>query len=235
MDKTRFIDAVLSNPVNRAILSRLPELGWPDAWLVSGAVFQTVWNVLTGRPPQWGVKDYDIFYFDPDTSWEAEDAEIRRAVAAFADTRAAIEPRNQARVHLWYPEKFGAPYPQLDRATDGIDHFLARVAQIGIRSVNSDYEIYAPHGLNELTETVVRPNLCINFRADIYEAKAASWKARWPELTIVPANADDQPTPTATEREAAARRRYEENKQAVDGYNKFVETDGLLSDGLRKF
>jgi hypothetical protein len=235
MDEARFIDAVLSNPVNRAILSRLPELGLPDAWLVSGAVFQTVWNVLTGRPPQWGVKDYDVFYFDPDTSWEAEDAVIRRAVAAFADTGAATEPRNQARVHLWYTQKFGAPYPPLQRATDGIDRFLARVAQIGIRLVNSDYEIYAPHGLNELTELVVRPNLCTNFRAEIYEAKAASWKARWPEIAVVPANTGDQPTPTATEREAAARRWFEENKQAVDAYNKFVENGGLFSDGLRKF
>jgi hypothetical protein len=235
MDEARFIDAVLSNPVNRAILSRLPELGLSDAWLVSGAVFQTVWNVLKDRPPQWGVKDYDIFYFDPDTSWEAEDAIIRRVTAAFADTGASVETRNQARVHLWYPEKFVAPYPQLQRTTDGIDRFLARAAQIGIRRANTSYEVYAPHGLDETTSMIVRPNLCGNFRALTYEAKAASWKARWPELTIMPASAGDQPTLTATEREAAARQWYEENKEAVDTYNEFVERHGLFSDGIRKF
>jgi hypothetical protein len=202
MDEARFIDAALSNPVNRAILSRLPELGLPDAWLVSGAVFQTVWNVLTGRPPQWGVKDYDIFYFDTDTSWEAEDEAIRRAAAAFADTGAPIELRNQARVHLWYPEKFGAPYPQLQRATDGIDRFLARAAQVGIRRVNTSHELYAPHGLGETTAMIVRPNLCGNFRGLTYEAKAGSWKARWPELTIVPANGDQQTRHRAGSRRA---------------------------------
>jgi uncharacterized protein len=189
MDEARFIDAVLSNPVNRAILLRLPDLRLPDAWLVSGAVFQTVWNVLTGRAPDWGIKDYDIFYFDADTSWEAEDVVIRHAAAAFADIDARIEPRNQARVHLWYPEKFGAPYPQLRRTTDGIDRFLARAAQVGIRRVDTRYELYAPHGLDETTAMIVRPNLCGNFQAENYESKVASWKARWPELIIVPTGA----------------------------------------------
>ena len=233
MDEARFIDAVLSNPVNRAILSRLPDLGLPDAWLVSGAVFQTVWNVLTRRPPLWGVKDYDIFYFDPDTSWEAEDAVIRHVAAAFADIDARIEPRNQARVHLWYPEKFGAPYARLQRTTDGIDRFLARAAQVGIRRVDTSDELYAPHGLDETAAMIVRPNHCGNFRALTYEAKAGSWKARWPELTVVPA--DGQLAPTIAEREAAARQWYEENKDAVDSINKFVAEHGLLSDRLRKF
>src|SRR5215471_17440273 len=67
MDHARLIEAVLRNPTNRAIIERLPALGLADAWVVSGAAFQTVWNVLTERPPDYGIKDYDIFYFDADT------------------------------------------------------------------------------------------------------------------------------------------------------------------------
>ncbi len=37
------------------------------------------------------------------------------------------------------------------------------------------------------------------------------------------------------DREAIARQWYEENKEAVDSYNKFVAEHGLLSDGVRKF
>jgi antitoxin CcdA len=37
------------------------------------------------------------------------------------------------------------------------------------------------------------------------------------------------------ERELAARRWYEENKEAVDAYNKLIETNGLFSDGVRLF
>ena len=39
----------------------------------------------------------------------------------------------------------------------------------------------------------------------------------------------------ATEREAEAKKWYEENKEAMDAYNKLIESHGLFSDGLRKF
>ena len=42
----------------------------------SGAVYQAVWNDVTGRPAGYGIKDYDLGYFDPDASWDAEDAVI---------------------------------------------------------------------------------------------------------------------------------------------------------------
>ncbi|HLN38047.1 MAG TPA: type II toxin-antitoxin system CcdA family antitoxin [Xanthobacteraceae bacterium] len=39
----------------------------------------------------------------------------------------------------------------------------------------------------------------------------------------------------ASERQQAARQWYEENKEAVDAYNKMLETHGLFSDGVRTF
>ena len=30
-----------------------------------------LWNGLTGRAVDYEIKDYDVFYFDPDTSWQA--------------------------------------------------------------------------------------------------------------------------------------------------------------------
>jgi uncharacterized protein len=187
MDEARFVEAVLRNPANKIILERLPGFGLADAWLVSGSVIQTVWNVLTGRAPDYGIKDYDIFYFDTDTSWEAEDAIIQRVAAAVSDVDAPVEVRNQARVHLWYPNKFGIAYPPLQRTTEGIDRFLTVAAQIGIRPTQGRYDIYAPHGFDDLSTLTIRPNLCPNFSVDLYGAKAAAWKARWPELTILPA------------------------------------------------
>ena len=79
MTEAEFLAAAQANPVNREILACLPSLGLPDAWLVSGALFQTVWNLQTKRPADYGIKDYDIFYFDPDISFAAEDAVIRKA------------------------------------------------------------------------------------------------------------------------------------------------------------
>src|SRR3954471_15171597 len=111
MNREQFLATTLRNPVNEAIAGELFRLALPDAWIVSGCLVQTVWNVLTNRAVDYGISDYDAFYFDEDTSWAAEDAVIRRLHAAFAHLDVKVEARNQARVHLWYGEKHGLPYP----------------------------------------------------------------------------------------------------------------------------
>jgi hypothetical protein len=187
MNRDAFVDTILTNPVNATILSRLAALRVSDCWLVSGALFQTVWNVRTNRPVRRGIRDYDIFYFDPDTSWDAEDAVIKRAAALFADLDAPIEVRNQARVHIWYAEKFGTPYPPLCRATDGIDRFLMHCSMVGIRPDEKAYAVYAPHGFADIENMTIRPNRMPNFHPERYREKAERWREVWPELTILPA------------------------------------------------
>jgi hypothetical protein len=187
MKRAEFLEAVRRNPFNTILLDRLPALALPDCWLVSGALFQTVWNTRTNRRPDVGIKDYDVFYFDLDTSWEAEDAAIRKTQELFADLGIAVELRNQARVHLWYEEKFGAPYPPLARSTGGIDRFLMHNAQVGIRANGDETEVYAPRGFDDIFNLTVRPNRTANFLPDKYREKALRWKETWPELTILPA------------------------------------------------
>jgi hypothetical protein len=84
----RFVSQALQNPHNAALLGRLPFLGLPDAWLVAGCLFQTVWNLRSGLPPTANIKDYDAFYFDAlDLSESAEQAVQARASALFAGWR----------------------------------------------------------------------------------------------------------------------------------------------------
>ena len=59
-----FLAQVSANPVNAALLERLPALGLPQGFLTAGCLFQAWWNRCSGRPPGEGVKDYDVFYFD---------------------------------------------------------------------------------------------------------------------------------------------------------------------------
>jgi hypothetical protein len=189
MNQSEFLTATLRNPVNEIIAEKLLELALPDAWLVSGCLVQTVWNVLTGRAVDYGINDYDVFYFDPDTSWEAEDAVIRRLHGAFAHLNVKVEARNQARVHLWYPDKHGLPYPPLHCSTEGIDRFLTRNTMIGIRRARDGHEVYAPDGFDDAASLIVRPNPGANFSAANYGKKAARWKKLWPEVTVLRAAA----------------------------------------------
>ena len=188
MDRDEFLTAVLRNPVNQIIAEELFRLALPDAWIVSGCLVQTVWNVLTNRAVDYGIADYDIFYFDPDPSWEAEDAVIRKLQDAFAKLDVKVEARNQARVHLWYARKHRVPYPTLRSSTEGIDRFLTKNTQFGVRRTTGGHEVYAPNGFRDVADMVVRPNPGANFSAANYRAKTRRWKSLWPELTVFPAS-----------------------------------------------
>jgi hypothetical protein len=121
---------------------------------------QTVWNVVTGRPPQEGIRDYDLFYFDAcDLSWEAEDTVIQAGHNVFGDVQAAVEIRNEARVHLWYEQKFGVPCPAYESTEAAIDSFAATTCCLGVRlEADRRWRVYAPHGLSDVFNLVVRPN-----------------------------------------------------------------------------
>lgn len=187
MDKTEFLTHVLANPINRQLLERLASFGLNECWLVSGCLFQSVWNGLTGRDPGYGIHDYDIIYFDNnDLTWEAENNVIKRITAGFHDLSVPIEIRNQARVHLWYEEKFGLPYKALTNATESIDRYLAVSSMVGLsHSLKGDFEVYAPKGLHDIQSLEVRPNPSPSFCAEAFAIKADRWKAFWPEISVV--------------------------------------------------
>src|SRR5262245_56700246 len=110
--KAEFCSHVVKNPVNHGILSRWKSLDLPGSWLVAGCLFQMVWNIQAGRPPGAGIKDYDIFYFDPDDLSESAESHVQEhANSLLGDLGVTVEVANQARVHLWYPKHFGQPYP----------------------------------------------------------------------------------------------------------------------------
>ena len=181
MTEASFLSTIRLNPVNAALLARLPDLGALQAHLVAGALFQTVWNVRSGQPPGAHIRDYDLFYWDADTSYEAEDAVIRRAAALFADLGVRVEVRNQARVHLWFAGKHGLFRPPLRSAREGIDQFLVECTCVGVSAAG---EVYAPRGLDDLVAGRLRRNPR-NHTPTLYAAKVADYRARWPWLVEV--------------------------------------------------
>ncbi|MEO6018106.1 MAG: nucleotidyltransferase family protein [Polaromonas sp.] len=181
----RLIEDALQNRFNRAILERLPALGLPDAWLVAGCLFQTIWNLQSGLPPEARIKDYDLFYFDAaDLSESAEQAVQQQVTAHYRDLPVEIEIKNQARVHTWYPEYFGHSYPALQSSRDGIERFLVTCTCVGITSRDGHFQLYAPNGLDELYAGQLQANpLCDH--NELFQAKAASYARRWPWLNTV--------------------------------------------------
>ncbi|MNJ06259.1 hypothetical protein D3C77_03410 [compost metagenome] len=178
----QLVSIAMTNPINVAVTSRLPSLGLSQCLLTAGCLFQAVWNRQAQQPAGWGIKDYDVFYFDPDLSWEAEDEVIQRAGPLFQDLGVNIEVRNQARVHLWYGERFGRSYPQLQSARDGVDRYL--IAGTCIALDPDTGEVYAPYGLEDVSHGWLRINPR-NPQPDLFAQKARSYQSRWPWLQLV--------------------------------------------------
>ena len=178
-------DILRASPRVMQVLTTMRELGLPDWRLFSGAVYQTVWNRVTGREPDYGLKDFDIGYFDPDTSWDAEDVFIRRTAEAFEEPlRSAVEVRNQARVHLWFEGRFGEPYEALSGTDEALSRFVAPAFSVGVRLEDDDrITVAAPFGLDDVFAMVIRPNPNRGL-AKGWDRVVASATARWPELTV---------------------------------------------------
>ncbi|MCF5709637.1 hypothetical protein GIV19_20465 [Pseudomonas syringae] len=185
LSAAELVRIAMTNPVNLAISSRLPSLGLNQCMLTAGCLFQAVWNCQTQSPPEWGVKDYDVFYFDTDLSWAAESTVIESTRRLFSDLDVTIDIKNQARVHLWYHERFGRECPQLRSTKEGVDRYLISGTCIGLDIETGD--IYAPYGLYDVDQGILRINPQ-NYHPDLFEQKAKSYQARWPWLRILDAH-----------------------------------------------
>ncbi len=178
--------AIRSSPVLGPVLENWAEVRLADGWLVAGAVAQTVWNARLGYPPDHGIRDVDIVYFDADDlAAQSEQAEEQRIRSLFAGLPVPFDVKNEARVHLWYEARFGKAIAPYRSTEDAIATFPTTATSIGVRLADGRFEISAPFGLADLCRLVVRPNKKqITIR--IYQAKVARWRTLWPSLDIRP-------------------------------------------------
>jgi hypothetical protein len=181
------IDILKADTLTRSVLQRARDFDLADWMIVSGAIYNTVWNSLTGKPSGYGIKDVDLFYFDAsDLSWEAEDVVIKAGETHFAELPVAVEIRNQARVHLWYPERFGRQCPAYRSSSHSLSYFSSKTHAVGVRLAGTgEFEVTAPFGLDDIFSFRIVPNRVIDNRAT-HEEKAARAKQRWPEISVVP-------------------------------------------------
>eukprot|EP00873_Tetraselmis_striata_P030466 jgi/Tetstr1/450730/TSEL_037766.t1 len=177
---------VRGNEALMSVLETLWAAGLPQALVGGGAVYQTVWNGLTGRPTWYGVKDIDAIYFDDtDLSYAAEDAVIRRVGALLSDAPVPVEIRNQARVHLWFGEKFGFHVPPLKSSAEALTRYASRTHAVAV-ALDDDggLTVEAPFGLDDLFAFRVTPNrLGKSRQAHIEKGERA--KSVWPEVEVV--------------------------------------------------
>lgn len=184
--RDRVIEIINKNKELMQVFDEMRNFNFESYYIGAGCITQSIWNDLTNRPLHYGIGDIDIIYFDDqDLSYEAEDKVIRIAEQVFSDIHIKIDIKNQARVHMWYKDKFGIelePFRSLEQA---IDTWPTTATAFGVRKeLDGNWKVYAPFGFSDLFNLTVRPNKRL-ITEDIFMNKATKWKRKWPELTIV--------------------------------------------------
>jgi len=176
---------VSESPLLSTMLNDWDRIALPEAWLVAGAIAQTVWNHVFGFPFNHGINDIDIVYFDSDDlSESAEATHAARIRNMFPCCPVWIDVKNQARVHIWYEEKFGYSIEPYASTAEAITTFPTTAAAVGLRPSGDKVKLCTPYGLSDLMAPVVRANKK-QITRDVYEKKVNRWVALWPELRII--------------------------------------------------
>ncbi len=79
-----------------------------------------------------------------------------------------------------------SPIPPLASADEALTRYASTTHAIGVRlTADDNLDIYAPFGLQDVFEMVVRPNHALPNQAT-HERKGARALAIWPQLEVIP-------------------------------------------------
>ncbi len=178
---TRLADGLQANEALWEFLRRFPALNLSAWYLGAGCVAQTIWNLAHSKAPSADILDYDLVYYDRELSEERERSVSLEARELVADLHIELDVTNQARVHTWYPKRFGYSIQPYQSTEDAIGTWPTTATAIGVRPSGHQLEVWAPFGTDDRFNLIVRPNR-VQITPAIYYAKVARWIARWPSL-----------------------------------------------------
>lgn len=176
---------LFENKKLKTVLTILSQSNLKNYYVAAGCVNQTVFNYYHNNDMDFGIEDFDIVYFDEDLSYEKEDAVIKYVTNLLKDIDIKFDIKNEARVHLWYGEKYGKniePYTSVENA---ISSWGTSITCIGVRLEEDKLIVCAPYGLSDLFNMTIRP-IKKQFTKERYQIKTSKWKNKWPQLNVLP-------------------------------------------------
>lgn len=181
------LEAILRNtPWFAEALLAAREVAAPD-WLIgAGAIRNAVWDHLHGFSEPTPLADIDLVFFDSnDTSVDRE----RQVEKALRSQLGGVpwEARNQAAVHLWFPQKFGYEVEPFGSTAEAIASWPETATSVAVRlNEDDDLTVVAPCGLGDLLGMVHRRNPA-RVTVEEYEHRLATKRIaeRWPRVTII--------------------------------------------------
>lgn len=163
------------------ILTIIEKIGGPQLYLSAGTLRNFVWDQLSKKTTR-QLTDIDIIFFDETVSYEETcqlEGQLKKDYPAYD-----WEVKNQVYMHQHNPGT--APYSNL---TESLASFPETCTAIALRKVGTQYELVAPHGIDDLVNFDVKPTphfLETAERLVVYQNRVTSkhWQSIWPQLTL---------------------------------------------------
>ena len=153
-------------------------------YLAAGCVNQTIFNYYHNYDLDYGIGDYDIVYYDEDTSYEKEDIIIKDLKERLKYLDLKFDIKNEKRVQIWYNEKYKTNRKEYESVEDAISKWGTTITCLGVRMENNKLIVCAPYGLNDLFNLILRP-VKIDFTKEDYEKKVTKWTSKWKLLKVI--------------------------------------------------
>jgi uncharacterized protein len=183
--ESRLRDLIRSSPEFMEILRAARDVDPPEWIIGSGIIRDLVWDRAHGVPGPLDLKDVDVAFYDPSDLTRHQETLFEKRLQDRLP--APWEVKNQARVHLWYEDRFGFPVDPLISIEDAVGTWPETAVCVGVRLLDNDaIHVTAPLGLDDLFGLVWRRNRrrvsLDEFRRRLERKKVRS---RWPKVRIV--------------------------------------------------
>jgi len=163
------------------------EVNAPD-WLIgAGALRNAVWDRVHGFDKPTELADIDLVFFDPSDLSPARERGVEAALRAELPG-VPWDAKNQAAVHLWFPDRFGYEVEPLGSTAEAVATWPETATCVAARLTHDDrLELVAPYGLDDLLGLVNRRNPA-RVSVEEYERRLRSKRIveRWPRVRVVP-------------------------------------------------
>jgi len=182
MNEKDILDLIRQDRWMMGVLQTAQELSLPDWMIGAGFVRNKIWDCLHGyENTEVQTADIDLIYFDSkDLSEEQEkkyDHELTKVLNINWSTK------NQARMH----EKHNR-MEQYKNTEEALSEWVETPTCVAVRLEDNDIlSLFAPHGIDDLVNLVVRPSPTFINDLEIFwkRIKSKDWERKWPKLKIM--------------------------------------------------
>ena len=182
----RLIEILTANDWFMSVLRAVRDVHAPNSAVAAGAIRNVVWDHLHRYGDPTPVKDVDVPFFDPDDLSPDRDRFFEDALRKLMP-ELPWDAKNQARVHLWYEDKFGHPIEPIRSLHDGVGRNPETANSVAVRLRDDEtLEVIAPCGPDDLLNMVLRRNpRQASYEYFLQRLREKRIQEKWPKVTVV--------------------------------------------------